>query len=404
MEAIKLKNIASTLCYEKSVLKYQKGNLWGLVTLNGKEITKPTYDSIDNLQSTEGKMIVSKNGKFGVINIKGTLLVDTKYDNIVTDNYYNNETKYVEAGFIVSNTTNDGYRYGYANYKGEEILSVEYNNINRVTAQKDLYLIASKNGQYGLYKSQKEIIKPEYQSISYTDNGAIIIERNAQFGIANLKGNIKVEPKYTNIEEEGMYLYAQTAGSNDVYDVDANKLDVSFNKSVYETENDKYRINTIVNNDVTYYGIESKDGDQLVESKYSYLEYIFGDYFIAENQDGKYGVINANGKIQIKFNYDLIQKIKNKNVIQLQKSDSKNIEIYSSALERVIKMKNAKIQNKNNYINVSNKEETIYLDKEGNKIEESSEMVQRELKTELPQKIGEYEKKQYSLDDVYYEK
>ena len=40
IEPIKIKNIASTLCFEKSVLKYKKGDLYGLIDFNGKQITK----------------------------------------------------------------------------------------------------------------------------------------------------------------------------------------------------------------------------------------------------------------------------------------------------------------------------------------------------------------------------
>jgi len=242
VEPIKIKNIASTLCFEKSVLKYKKGDLYGLIDFDGKQITKNEYSSIENLQSTEGKFLVSKNGKFGVINMNGAMLVETKFDQIATDEYYTSETNFVEAGFIVSNTTNDGYRYGYIDCKGKNILNVEFNDIIRIKEDKEIYLIASKNGQYGLYKGKKQIIKPEYQSIICTENGALIIERNGQFGIANKKGEIKVEPIYSGIEQNGIYLYAQNSRKKDVYDSEGNKKDISFSKSVYETENKDYRI------------------------------------------------------------------------------------------------------------------------------------------------------------------
>lgn len=404
IESIKLKNIASTLCYEKSVLKYEKDGLYGLIDFNGKEITKNIYTSIENLQSTEGKFLVCKDEKYGVINLNGVTLVDTKYDKVKTDDYYTDETGYIEAGFIVSNTTEEGYRYGYINYQGKKLLDVEYNDLIRITEQKDVYLIAAKNGQYGLYKENKELIKPEYQSILYTDNGAIIIERNKNFGIANLKGEIKVQIKYTEIEENGIYLYAQNSKENDVYDIDGNKIDINFNKSVYETGNENYRITTILNNDITYYGIENKEGTVLVDSNYSYIEYIYGDYFIAENQKEKFGVINSNGKVIIKFKYDLIQQIKNKNVIQVSSTESKAPEIYSSNLELIVSMKSAKVQNGKNYIKVYNSKEELYLDKDGNKIEEDSDLIQKELDSQLPEEVNELKKVQYSLDDAYYTK
>ena len=79
---IKLKNVASTLTYEKNILTYKKDGLYGLIDFNGKVITKNEYDSIENLKPTEGKFLVSKNGKYGVIDANGNELVNVEYDNI----------------------------------------------------------------------------------------------------------------------------------------------------------------------------------------------------------------------------------------------------------------------------------------------------------------------------------
>ena len=403
VEPIKIKNIASTLCFEKSVLKYKKGDLYGLIDFNGKQITKNEYSLIENLQSTEGKFLVSKNDKFGAINMNGTILVEPKFDQVETDQYYSEQTNFAEAGFIVLKTTNDGYRYGYIDCNGKKVLNTEFNDIIRIKEEKELYLIISKNGQFGLYKGRKEIIKPEYQSIIYTENGALIIEKNGQYGIANKKGEIKVEPKYSEIEQNGIYLYAQSSRENDVYDSEGNKQDISFSKSVFETDNKDYRITTLINNDVTYYGIENSQGNTLVENSYNYIEYAFGDYFIVENKDEKYGVINANGRTFLENKYDLIQKIRNKNILQISSRKNDKITIYSSKLEEIVSMKSAIIQNEDNFVKIYNKKEDIFLDKDGNKIEENSEIVQNDLKKKLPEKIGNYKKQQITLDDVFYE-
>ena len=404
VESIKLKNIASTLCYEKSVLKYKKDNAYGLIDFDGNILTKNEYTSIENLQSTEGKFLVSKNDKYGIINLNGAILVKTEYDQITTDEYYSEENKYIEAGFIVSNTTNDGYRYGYINYEGKKFLNTEFNEIIRVNNQKNVYIIAAKDGKYGLYKENKQVIKPEYQSIVYCENGAILIEKNQQYGIANLKGEIKVDTKYLQIEENGIYLYAHNSKENEVYDSEGNKVDMSFSKNVFETTNVNYRISTIINNDVTYYGIEDKQGRTLVDNNYNYIEYAYGDYFIVEDMKEKYGVINANGDIILEVKYDLIQKIRNKNIIQLLSRKNSDIKIYSSKLEEVVSMKSANVQNENDFIKIYNKKEEIFLDRDGNKIEEKSNIVENDLKRKLPQIIGKYKKKQDSLDNVYYEK
>ncbi len=200
VEPIKLKNIASTLCYEKSVLKYKKDGKLGLINFEGREITKNKYDSIENLQSTEGKFLISENNKYGVINLKGVNLVDTKYDKIETDEYYEDKNKYVYSGFIVSNTTEDGYKYGYIDYKGKELLEVKYNEIIRVDGLKDINLIVSENGKYGLYKGSKEVVEPQYESIVYNEIGMLVIQKNKKYGAIDLNGNIRRRMKTRNNE------------------------------------------------------------------------------------------------------------------------------------------------------------------------------------------------------------
>lgn len=404
VEVIKLKNIANILCFEKSVLKYEKDGKYGLIDFSGKEITKNIYTSIENLQGTEGKLLVSDEGKYGVINIKGKVLVKPNYDKIETDGYYDEEKGYIKSGFIVSNKTDDGFRYGYINYKGSEILKTQYNEIIRIPDTEEIYLIASENGKYGLYEESKEIIEPQYQSIVYEDNGVLIIQKNKSYGIANLKGQIKVNPIYDSIEQRGMYLYAQNSSENTIYDASGNVIDMNFNKVLYETENEEYRISTILNNDITYYGIENKDGKTLVNEGYRYLEYVYKDYFIAKGEDGKLGVINANGKVMVELEYDLLQKIKGKNALQVLDTNSNERKIYSYNLELSTSMKNATLENENDYIKLYNNKEAQYFDNNGNKVEESSDTIQNALKSNLPNEVGEFKKVQNSLDNVYYSK
>ena len=180
IQPIKLKNIASDLMYEKNVLTYEQDGKIGLINLEGEIIAKPIYESIEGLPYKEGELLVKIDGKYGVINNKGNELVKAEYDQISPDNYTTEENGYKDAGYIVSNTTENGYRYGYVDVKGNMILQTEYNEISRIIDIKgnDIYLIAAQNGQYGMYKNEKQVIKNEYQSISYnSENGTVTLEK-----------------------------------------------------------------------------------------------------------------------------------------------------------------------------------------------------------------------------------
>ena len=66
-------------------------------------------------------------------------------------------------------------------------------------------------------------------------------------------------------------------------------------------------------------------------------------------------------------------------------------------------MKSATIQNEEDFVKIYNKKEKVFLDKDGNKIEENSEVVKNNLEKKLPEKIGDYKKQQITLDEVFYE-
>ena len=47
VEPIRLKNIASDLMYEKTVLKYLENGKYGLIDLSGKKVTNAIYEELD---------------------------------------------------------------------------------------------------------------------------------------------------------------------------------------------------------------------------------------------------------------------------------------------------------------------------------------------------------------------
>ncbi len=146
VQAIEISGSRTSMPYEKSVLKYEKDKKFGLINFEGKAITKPIYEEISSVMYKEGEILAKKDGKYGVINNKGVVLIPFKYDGIEADRYYNGS--YEKSGYIVKIQTSEGYRYGYINYKGKEILKLEYTDISRIIDIEDnkgIYFIAAKN-------------------------------------------------------------------------------------------------------------------------------------------------------------------------------------------------------------------------------------------------------------------
>lgn len=373
ISGIRLKNIASDLMYEKSVLKYKKDGKYGLIDYSGNKVTEAIYGQIESLGYKEGELLVEQDGKYGVINIKGTNLIQIKYETVSVDGYYTEDEKYEKAGYIVGVKTEEGYRYGYIDVDGNLLLETEYNDISRVidfNGDKNIYLIASKNGQYGVYKNKSQIINTEYQSIHYYKNvDRFIVEKSKKYGVADIDGNIIIEVKYAQININGKYLYVKDkSGVTEVIDVDGNVTNLSENTAKIKVADDKYTIVIISEDGKTRYGIEDSQEKQLVEAKYQYIEHLYDNYFIASNEDGNLGVIDDNGEEKIEFNYSSIQKIEETKLIQAKISSEQLSQIYSENMEKICEITNAVINKVNGYIEIYNDNESIYLTSKGEKI------------------------------------
>lgn len=382
VEAIRLKNIASDLMYEKSVLKYLEDGKYGLIDFSGKQITKAIYDEIDSLSYKEGELLVKQNEKYGVINIKGNKIIDAEYDQISVDGYYTDENQYKNAGYIVSNKTEEGYRYGYINCKGKKIVDIEYNELSRIDDienEENIYLIGAKNGQYGVIKNGKDLIPNEYQSIRYdSTNNVLVVEKSKKYGISNLEGELIVPVEYNQIDITGIYLYAQNNQGITVYNNNGTQANIDTNVAILNTSNEKYRIR-IDSKDGTKYGVIGKDGKQIIEENYNYIEYLFEDYFIVSTGNGKLGVIDNKENSKIEIIYDSIQKVQGTNILQVIETESNTIKLYNQDMANICEMENAIVESNEEYIKISNDIETKYFSKEGKELKNTEVYTNNKL-------------------------
>lgn len=367
IEPLRLKNISSDLMYEKSALKYEKDGKYGIIDFDGKKITNAIYEEIDTLQFKEGELLVKKDGKYGVINIKGATLVKTEYDKIEVDKFYEQANAYKNAGYIVTKTTEDGYRYGYVNLEGKEIVETKYNDLYRVTEvnSNDIYIICAENGRYGLLKNGKQIIDNEYQSLLYNEsNDTITALKGKKYGVFSNSGKLIIPFEYKQIDITGKNIYATTTDENiKTFDANGKETSMSPNLAIIDVENTEYKIYIETIDGKTKYSVY-KNGEQVTQKDYTYMQYLHDNYFIACNTNGKLGVIDDNENIKIGFNYNSIHQIENTNMIETLNNNTEITEIYSSKMEKICELKNAIIENNIEYIKIYNDEESKYITKE----------------------------------------
>ena len=369
VQVIPIKTNIETTPYEKSTLIYQKDGKYGLIDLEGKQITDAIYDEISSINYKEGTFAVTVEGKMGVINLKGKVIIKPEYETITSDNYYNEKTQNKTTGFIVSQKTEEGYRYGYINYRGRVILKTEYTELERVIEiadEKEIYLIAFKDGQAGLVKNKKVILNYEYEDIQYSSlNDVFVVQRNSKQGVVSKDGTTIVNTEYDSIIFGGMYINAKKGDNLYLFDLNGASVENKDIVSKTQTDNPNYFI-AIDKNDI--YTIVDSEDNVLVDNNYSYIEYLPGDYFIVA-RDGKNGVIDISGKSVIDLAYTSIFKLNDTELLQAEKIETKTIDLYSSTMNKIVSMDNATITTGNNYIMLASDTDFAYYDFSGNKLD-----------------------------------
>ena len=369
VQVIPIETNIETTPYEKSTLIYQKDGKYGLIDLEGKQITDAIYDEISSINYKEGTFAVTVEGKMGVINLKGKVIIKPEYETITSDNYYNEKTQNKTTGFIVSQKTEEGYRYGYINYRGRVILKTEYTELERVIEiadEKEIYLIAFKDGQAGLVKNKKVILNYEYEDIQYSSlNDVFVVQRNSKQGVVSKDGTTIVNTEYDSIIFGGMYINAKKGDNLYLFDLNGASVENKDIVSKTQTNNPNYFI-AIDKNDI--YTIVDSEDNVLVDNNYSYIEYLPGDYFIVA-RDGKNGVIDISGKSVIDLAYTSIFKLNDTELLQAEKIETKTIDLYSSTMNKIVSMDNATITTGNNYIMLASDTDFAYYDFSGNKLD-----------------------------------
>lgn len=367
VQAIPTETTADGIPFEKTVLKYLKNGKYGLISMDGKEITDPVYDDISAVNYKEGMLLVEQDGKVGVININGVQVIKVEYDSITVDNYYNVDTKYERTGFIVCKRGENGYRYGYIDYQGDIILDAEYTELARVTEMEEdnaIYLIAYKDGQAGLLRNKKIILNHEYENITYNSyNDVFVIQRNGKQGIADRDGNIKIDTKYTNLTFGGVYSNVTEEETEKVLDLNGNEMTDGYISKMPTKDGE----HSIVYGEDEIYKIIDNSGNIIIDKNYTYIEELDNNYFIVANYNNN-GIVDLTGKSLVDLKYSSIFKLDNTGLLQANISSTNTISLINSNMEIVATMDNASIEVKDNYVRLYSETENRYFNYSGNEL------------------------------------
>lgn len=364
VDCISLRAITSLVPYEKDVLKYKSGNLYGIMDYNGNKITDAIYEDISSVDYKEGYLKVEKEGSYGVINVRGIQILKEEYDDILFDGYYDEKTKYMDAGFIMRVKTDDGYRYGYATTKGKIVLEPIYNEVNRLTEIEDhnnLYFITSVNGKYGFVKNSKTVLENDYREIRYDKtNNILIIQKDQSYGVYDILGKNIIPIDYDSILVGGEYINAFKGEDTIIFN--KNGQTVNTENSSKERVSNNYSI--IIDKDDNYNIVDNSD-KKILNDNYTYLEYFKDDLFIA-TMGTKTGVIRANGQIAVPIEYSTIQKVDNANCLQATIIDNNVTALINSEGKLVQGLEKSTLIKEENYLKILSDNDVKYYTLDGN--------------------------------------
>ena len=279
-------------------------------------------------------IIVKENNKYMIYDTNGKNLIKDVFDSIQSDEFYTEEDEYRKSGYIVCKITSDGYRYGYYDYEYNKVLEINYNQISRILDVKNknnIYLIASLNGQFGVFINNTKVIDTQYQSINYdSELEVFIVERTGKYGAFNENGTEIIKPEFNSLIVQGVFLYAQNDTEQKVYNKNGKEVNIPFTTIIESTETSQY-------------------------------------YIKIENN--KYGIINDKNELIINCEYDLIQQISGTNAFQGVKNDTDTTTIFNKNLEKVLEMVHATTEVSDGKIRIYNDSEEVDFDFDGNKIQ-----------------------------------
>lgn len=130
-------------------------------------------------------MIAKKDGKYGVIDRKGELVIPFDYDKI-REIYWNYKEKIKSENVMVTK----GKMQGILNRKGEVLISVKYPKLHRI--KDDIYYVGTTDNKYGLVKENGDpITEVVYEEpLKFMKEGVYITKKEGKGGAINLQGEV----------------------------------------------------------------------------------------------------------------------------------------------------------------------------------------------------------------------
>ncbi len=322
IEAIDNHDSKQNFWYEDNVLRVKVVDKYGIINFNGDKVLNCEYDEIQALDGVKSNFIVKKDGKNGLVNEVGQIIIEAKYKNIMAlkDGYKSEyiivndedkcglistsgqilieplyqEIKYLGSSNLFAAKENDKWK----------LINIEDNSISIdglykdiIEAKADNIVVVNNEGKHGIVdKENNEKIKPEYEDLKYAFSIYYIAKKDGNYGIINSENEVIIPFEYKNMiySENGGFIQADKTDTETVlFD---NNLAQKVSGIISEINTEKGYIKAYVNNEYKYYNfkLEEKKSSDILTNNTLYLS----------KKDGKYGYVNKSGEVVVDYIYE----------------------------------------------------------------------------------------------------
>lgn len=321
-------------------MQHTKIGKWGAINQDGNEVIAVNYEEMVIVpDNTKDIFIITTDvnyeaGTYKTIaqNSKGEKLF-TSYETVeAIDNFDDNGNVWYEECLKVKK---DG-KYGLINFKGELILDCKYDNIESIKGITNS-LIIEKNGKVGIASNVGSVIaeakyaKAMPLTSKYSD-GFIVTTEEGKSGIVGNNKKIILEAVYDEIKQvssDELYVVVQD-GTLKVVDKEENVVI----DGGYDEFAQIYGDTIIVAKKGDKYGAINKNGEEKIPFEYQELKYVLNKYYIAKKDD-KYGVLDTENNQMLPFEYTYIQNRTDTDFLEVEK-DQVQTEVYNNEMKLVL--------------------------------------------------------------------
>lgn len=329
---------------------------WGVINSKGDIIINPTYDEMVIVPDpTKAVFICQENVNLEnetfdshAIDNKGKRLFEG-YDKVeAMQNIDSMGTVFYDTNVL--KVQKNGL-YGLINYNDRELLAPEYTDITPLEGITNSF-ITTKDNKKGLVDNSGSIIIDNiYVDIKpltdkYAD-GYIVKNDSSRYGLINYNKKQVLECKYNEIKNiAGSNMYVVREGQDlELVSLDGEVLLKNRFSEAVSIDNS----NIIIKSSGSY-GVISSKGETVINAEYQDLKYAFDGNYIAKKND-KYGIINTTGETKLDFRYNYITYLSEEGFIEAEK-DGSETDLIDSSFEVKVTGILSEINSKLGYIKV----------------------------------------------------